>query len=34
MLGALPDSRVSEHVIAVLSALAQRQPSHLRRSLA
>jgi IS30 family transposase len=33
MLGALPDSRVSEQVIAVLSTLAQRLPAHLRRSL-
>ena len=34
MLGALPDSRASEQVIAVLSTLAQRLPAHLRRSLA
>jgi IS30 family transposase len=33
MLGALPDSRASEQVIAVLSTLAQRLPAHLRRSL-
>ena len=33
MLGALPDSRVSEQVIAVLSTLAQRLPAHLRRSV-
>ncbi len=34
MLGALPDSRVSEQVIAVLSTLALRLPAHQRRSLA
>jgi IS30 family transposase len=33
MLGALPDSRASEHVIGVLSGLAQRLPAHLMRSL-
>lgn len=31
MLGALPGGRASEAVIAVLSALAQRLPQHLRR---
>jgi IS30 family transposase len=33
MLGALPGSRASEQVIAVLSGLAQRLPQHLLRSL-
>jgi transposase, IS30 family len=33
MLGALPDSRVSEQVIGVLSTLIGRLPEHLRRSL-
>jgi transposase, IS30 family len=33
LLGALPDSRASEQVIAVLSGLAQRLPTHLLRSL-
>jgi transposase, IS30 family len=33
VLGALPDSRASEQVIAVLSDLAQRLPAHLLRSL-
>ena len=33
MLGALPGSRASEHVIDVLSGLAQRLPEHLLRSL-
>jgi IS30 family transposase len=33
MLGALPDGRASEAVIDVLSALAQRLPEHLVRSL-
>jgi IS30 family transposase len=34
MLGALPDGRDSSAVISVLSALAERLPQHLRRSLA
>jgi IS30 family transposase len=33
MLGSLPDSRVSEQVIGVLSGLAHRLPEHLLRSL-